>query len=1060
MIEWFARNSVAANLLMVAIVVMGIFSASKNIPLEVFPSFDADRITISTALRGATPESIEDGVTRRIEEAIYDLEGIEKVQSRSVEGRSTVIADITTGYDRQIILNDIKLRVDALSTLPSSAEKPVVSLSEFNGAVIFLGVLADPAQNISPKFLRQAADKVRLDLLRNPNISKIEYNGATNYEISINVPSDVLDAYNLSLNDVARKIREGSADISAGNIQSNSGDILVRTNGQAYTAAEFARIPIISGNEGSKPIVLEDIATISDGFEEQPLITQFNGKPSVMLEVLRVGDQSAIKVADAVHAYIAENQESLPTGISLEFWDDDSLVIKARLSTLISSGIQGGILVLILLSLFLRPAIAFWVFIGVPVSFMGALLFMPFVNGTFNVISLFAFITVLGIVVDDAIVTGESIYRRMRDGEDSLSAAITGTRQIAVPVTFGIITTVVAFAPLANLGNTRLAFIASQIPMVVIPVLLMSLVESKLVLPAHLSHIKPRTDEQRAGWLARTQMRISRGFENAIKEHYQPFLERCLNNKTVTLAIILSVSAVTVAYAQLGHTRFTFFPRVESEEIRFSLAMPDTTAFETTHKHIQTITREVQALQEEYRNPDNGVSIIRHVFSSSGSSGRTNKASVGRVSVELIPPPERHIKIKASEIANIIRKKVTPLIPGFESFSVRASTGQGQSPINVELSGASRIRMSEMIELIRNRLNTYPNVYDIQDNYSGRKEELNIVLKPAAYALGLSLSDVATQVRNSVFGLQAQRIQRGRDEVRVMVRYPLQERSSIEDLKSLPIKVAASNTELPLSDIADFKPSTTPATLYRLERKGILNVTADVDKKSVDMPALMSDLQAYMVELRSLYPEVAVTYRGEAEEQQESNQNLFSGLILVLITIYALLAIPFKSYGQPFIVMSVIPFGVVGALLGHIIVLRDLSFLSIIGMMALTGVVINDSLVLVDTINKLRQQGRSVYEAISEAGAIRFRPVMLTSITTFAGLTPLLLDFSTQAEFLKQMAISLGFGILFATVITLILVPINYLLAYNAKHALLRFWHGNDDTNAAINNQPFYGSKS
>lgn len=1045
MIEWFARNPVAANLLMVAVVIAGFFSASNHIPLETFPSSEVDRISIRTTLRGATPKSIEEGVTRRIEEAIYDLEGLEKVESRSSEGTSTVIAYVLAGYDRRQILNEIKLRVDALNTLPQAAEKPVVSINQVNYGVIFVAVTADdPNGLISRKSLRQAADKVRQDLLLDPNITLVEYDGATNYEISIEIPPQTLDAYNLSLDEVGRKIREGSVDISAGNIQSQAGDILVRTDGQAYSAQDFANIPIINGSDGSKPVRLADIATITDGFEEQPLISEFNGKPVVMLEVLRVGQQSAIKVADAVHEYIAKSVGTLPSGIALEFWDDDSVVIKGRLSTLISSGIQGGILVLILLSLFLRPAIAFWVFLGVPVSFMGALIFMPFVNGTFNVISLFAFITVLGIVVDDAIVTGESIYRRMRRGEDSLSAAITGTREIALPVTFGIITTVVAFSPLADLGNTRLAFIASQIPMVVIPVLLMSLVESKLVLPAHLSHITPRNDEQRSGKLSQLQLRISRGLENVIERYYQPFLEHCLNNKAITLALILGVSAIVTVYAQLGHIRYTFFPRVQQEEVRFSLSMPDTTGFATTHKHIQTITREIQELQEKYRDPETGTSIIKNIFSTSGASGRLNKSSVGRVSMELLPPPERHISITASQIGKEVREAVTPLIPGFEQFGVRAESGGGQSPINLELSGANYERMSGMISLLRVRLANYPDVYDIQDNYSGGKEELNISLKPAAYALGLSLSDVASQVRNAVFGFQAQRVQRGRDELRVMVRYPLNKRSAIEDLTSLPIKVANSNTEIPLSDIAEFTSSTSPSTLYRLNRKGILNVTADIDKKTVDMTALMSDLRSYVDELKSLYPDITVTYRGEAEEQQESNSSLLLNLIIILVIIYALLAIPFKSYGQPFIVMSIIPFGVVGAIMGHMLLMRDLSFLSVIGMLALTGVVVNDSLVLVDTINKLRNQGMSVYQAISEAGTRRFRPVMLTSITTFAGLTPLLLDFSTQAEFLKQMAISLGFGILFATVITLIVVPINYLLAYKFKHAVLAFWHGTE----------------
>ena len=1046
MIEWFARNPVAANLLMVAVVIAGFVSASRSIPIEAFPSFEPDRITVTTAFRGATPRSVEDSITSRIEEAIYDLEGIEKIESRSSEGSSVVIADVVPGYEKRQVLNDIKLRVDALSTLPQAAEKPVVAIAQLNFGVIFLAVLGDDNANIGPKLLRTTADKVREDLLLSPEISLIEYDSVADYEISIEVDQQTLDAYNLSIDEIGQRIREGAVDISAGNIQSRAGDILVRTDGQAYTESDFAKLPIISNGSGV-PVRLGQIATINDGFEEQPLITKFNGKPAIMLEVLRVGDQSAIQVANEVHKFIAKSKQTLPPGISLEFWDDDSVVVRNRISTLVDSGIQGGILVLILLSLFLRPAIAFWVFLGVPVSFMGALIFMPFVDGTFNVMSLFAFITVLGIVVDDAIVTGENIYRRMREGEDSLNAAIRGTQQIALPVTFGILTTVVAFSPLADLGSTRQAFLASQIPMVVIPVLLMSLVESKFVLPAHLSHIKPRNESETNSGLAKIQVKISRGLENAIISHYQPFLNRCLKNKALTLVWFLSFSAIIVAYAQFGHIKFTLFPRVQSEEIRFTLTMPDTTGFATTHQHIETISQEVQRAQEKYRDPVTGVSVIRHIYSTSGSTGRTNKASVGRVNVEIIPPPERHVQITATELAREIRLAVTPEIVGFEKLSVRAETGSSATPINVELSGTDFKEMGEVVALVRERLKTYPFVYDIQDNYTGGKEELDIDLTPAAHALGLDRAEVASQVRNAIFGFEAQRIQRGKDELRVMVRYPLDQRSSIEDLTQLPIKVPNSNQELPLSDIATFSSGISPTTLYRLDRKGILNVSADFNKELGNMASIMRDLVPYMNEVTTLYPNVSVAYRGEAEEQEKSNSNLLSGLFIVLILIYTLLAIPFKSYGQPFIVMSVIPFGVVGAILGHIIVMRDLSFLSIVGMLALTGVVVNDSLVLVDTINQKRREGKSVMEAVSESGAVRFRPVLLTSITTFAGLTPLLLDFSTQAEFLKQMAISLGFGILFATIVTLLIVPINYLIAYQAKHALLDFWNKEDKSN-------------
>ena len=1044
MIEWFARNSVAANLLMAGIVIAGVTAAVRSIPMEVFPSFVLDVVSIQTEFRGATPHAVQDGLTTRIEEAIFDIEGIDEINSRSAEGSSAVYADIEAGYDRRDILEKIKLRVDALNTLPVAAEKPVVSLAARNWGVLYIGVIGDPKQGFDDKALRAYADQVREELLALPEISLVEYDGVKNYEIGIEIDPSTLQSYGLSLADVGRAIRSNSADISAGNIQSKSGDILLRVDGQAYTAAEFARIPILYSQD-APPVRLGDIARINDGFEEQPLVSTFNGNPVVMLEVLRVGDQSAIKVADAALTYIEKANLAAPAGISLEYWDDDSVIIRDRLNTLMWSGIQGGMLVLLLLSLFLRPAIAFWVFLGIPVSFMGALIFMPFVGGTFNIMSLFAFITVLGIVVDDAIVTGENIYRKMREGADSLTASIEGTKQIAVPVTFGILTTVVAFAPLADLGNNRLGILAGQIPMVVIPVLLMSLVESKLVLPAHLSHVKPRDESQRANLFSRVQMKISRGLENFVISRYQPFLERCMHNKLITLVTVVAISAVILSVALLGHIKYSSWPRVQSEEIRFSLAMPDTTGFETTNGHITRVADAVRELQEKYRDPETGVSIIRHIFTNSGVDGQTVKSSVGRVAVEIIAPPERHIEITATELAEEVRDLVGE-IPGAQKFSIRAEAGGGGSaPIAIELSGDDTKQIAIMVDAIRTKLATFPTLYDIQDNFTGGKEELNLTLKPLAYSLGLDLADVAEQVRAAVFGFQVQRIQRERSEIRVMLRYPLEHRSAVDDLYRLPIRVEGSDVPVPLADLATFEITSSPTTLYRLDRKAVVTVSADLNKKQSDMGAIMRDLQAFMVDLKQSHPSIDYTFKGEAEEQAESNSYLMVGFMFVILSIYALLAIPFKSYGQPLIVMSIIPFAFVGGVFGHMILLKDLSFLSVVGILALMGVVVNDSLVLVDYINQKRKQGVAVVDAVLSAGAARFRPVLLTSLTTFAGLTPLLLDVSTQAEFLKPMAISLGFGILYTTAITLLVVPLNYVVAYNAKHAWLRLWHG--DTN-------------
>jgi multidrug efflux pump subunit AcrB len=1051
MIEWFAKNPVAANILMIGIVLAGLLSASSSVPVETFPSSELDTVTISTSFRGATPKTVEEGITLRVEEAIADIEGIEELTARSAEGVSTVIAEINESYEKRNVLDDIKVRVDALNTLPSDAEKPVVALNTRNRTVIYVAIQGE----VSTKVLREVAGQFRERLLTSNEITNVQLQGIADYQMNIEVSPQTLDAYNITLAQVGNAIREGARDVSAGNVQTRNGDILVRSDGQAFTAEEFSNIPILSNSQGS-PITLGQIAKIDDGFEEKSLITTFNGKPAIMLEVRRVGEQSALKVSAQTKAYMEKFEPNMPSGVTIDYWDDDSVYLKSRIGAVLNSAWMGGILVMVLLSLFLRPAVAFWVFLGIPVSFMGAFLFMPQVNGTFNVVSLFAFIMVLGIVVDDAIVTGENIYRKIRDGMDPQQAAIVGTKEITIPVTFGILTTVVAFIPLSYLQGTRFDFIGSQMPMVVIPVLLMSLVESKLVLPSHMSHIRPRPEGEKTNWLGRTQQKISRGLEAFVEAYYRPFLERCVRNRAITLATLIALSSIVVASITIGHIRFTPFPYVESDTVRINLTMPESTGFETTNKHIQDIVSHIKTLREKYRDPETGESIIQNVLASSGSQRRSIKTNLGSVRVELVSSEERR-GIRTSQIAREVRKLIGD-IPGAQSLSVQSRWFRGDSPINVELSGSEPRKLYEVIEKLKVKFKSYPGVFDVQDNYSGGKEELKLSLKPQAYTLGLNLRDVASQARNAVFGFQAQRIQRGRDELRVMVRYPLAHRSSIQDLKQLAIRVPNSTEEVLLSDIANVEPFESPSTLYRLNRTSILNITTDVDKDIANVPLILSEVDEYLSTVQQEFPDLRYRFDGEAEDAAETNKRLTSGLILVLAAIYALLAIPFKSYGQPLIVMSIIPFGLIGAAVGHIVTGQNLSVLSIFGMLALVGVLVNDSLVLVDYINKRRQQGMELVEAVINAATIRFRPVLLTSITTFAGLAPILMDGSQQAKWLKPMATSLAFGILFATIITLIIVPVNYLVAREFKYfckrtstatwnTWLEFWNKEDPKN-------------
>lgn len=1018
MIAWFTRNHVAANLLMISILFLGLFSVSRLIPLEVFPSFVTDRISISMSLRGATPEDVEQGVTIRIEEAIQDLEGIKKISSRSSENQSTVTVEVDSGYEPRELLADIKSRVDAINTFPQDAEKPVVALAQRIHDVINVTV----SSRYSEKETREFAEKVRDDLLRLPGVTQLNLDGVRDYEISIEVEQDKLRQYQLSLESISTAIKQSSVDVSAGNLKTLGGDILLRSKGQAYHKDEFARIVVKSYPDGSL-VRLSDVAIINDGFEESPVSTRFNGLRAVFIEIYRIGDQSAIEVAEKVKDYIAEQQASLPQGFELSYWGDNSVIVKNRISTLSKNALQGGILVLALLTLFLRPSIAFWVFVGIPVSFMGAFLVMPFFGVSLNVMSLFGFILVLGIVVDDAIVTGENIYTHLKTAESGEQAAIRGTQEVATPVTFGILTTVVAFLPLAFIEGNRGALFA-QIPVVVIPVLLMSLVESKFVLPAHLKRLKLRKEKQKSSRFSQFQQRFADGFEHAIIRFYSPLLQRAVSHKGVTLSLFIAGFGIILALVTSGWMKFTFFPRIPSETVRAVLTLPSGTPFDVTARYIDLMSVKAEALKNKYRDPDSGESVVINILATTGGRGGTT--NVGRVRFEITPPESRSISIGSRALVAEWRGLIGQ-IPGAESLTFRAEIGRSSDPIDIQLSGTSLKILAEAAERVKQQLATYPTVFEISDSLSDGKQELQLSLNAQGKALGLSPSDVSRQVRSAFYGVQVQRIQRGRDDVRVMLRLPLTERSSLTSLNQLLIPLPGGG-QVPLNHVASLKAGKSPSTIYRIDRYRTINVIADVEKNNTNMTALQADIKTSLAEIMGQYPAIRYSMEGEAKEQRESFSSLTWGLGFVLFAIYVLLAIPFKSYVQPFIVMSVIPFGMIGAVIGHWVMGMGLTLMSLLGMLALVGVVVNDSLVLVDYINKQRRQGTALMDAVIGAGAARFRPVMLTSITTFIGLMPLLFETQTQAQFLIPMAVSLGFGIIFATFITLLLVPVNYLL--------------------------------
>ncbi|MEM9621003.1 MAG: efflux RND transporter permease subunit [Pseudomonadota bacterium] len=1030
MIAWFARNDIAANLLMVAIIISGAYALAYETSVEIFPTIEPDRISVTVALRGASPEDAELGLAVHVEQAIDGIPGIKSYRSVSREGSTAININVDEDADPETVLNAVKSRVDAINTFPAEAERPITRLAQRQYPVITVAV----GGSVNEAELRQFAERVRDDLLANPAISQVDLESIGNYEIAIEASQDRLRQFNLSLAELTRTIRASSIDLSAGNVRTLGGDILIRSKGQAYQRAEFENLVVKTNPDGSITR-LGDVATILDGFQEDTVKTMLDGMSAALVEVDRTGSESALEISAEVKAYVEQMQNRLPTGLELAYWDDNAQQLRNRLGVLGNSAWQGALLVILLLALFLRPKIALWVFIGIPISFIGAFTVMSAFGVSLNLMSAFGFIVVLGIIVDDAIVTGESVYQRLKKGESGLDASVNGTIDVAVPVTFGVLTTMVAFLPLAfiegSFGN-----IMAPVAAVVVSVLLFSLIESKLVLPAHLKGMGKRLESAPPSRMQAWQASFADGFEAMILRHYRPTLQLLLQHRYSTFAVFVGVLFIVVALVNSGWTRFTFMPSVQGETAVATLTMPVGTPYELTDQYVNEIFASARQMQLKYTDQDSGQSIIKHIVSSTGARGGTIGSHLGRVRFELQPPEERRLKITTSELLNEWRQGIGP-IPGAEALTFRASFFRVGDPISIQLTGDSLAQLEQAATQIKQHLTTYPTVSEVADTLSNGKDEIRIEVKPQGYALGLTRSDIVTQVSQAFRGFEVQRIQRGRDDVRVLVRLPAAERADMSTLEGLLISTPAAQ-QVPLAHVATLTPGKGPLSITRINRFRTISISAEVDKANTNMTALQNSLRSYLDELVPQYPGLRASLEGEAREQRESFSSVQSGLLIVVFVIYAMLALPLRSYSLPLVVMSVIPFGVIGAVAGHWIMGYTLSMLSVMGLLALTGVVVNDSLVLVDAVSKQRKGGVSLHEAVLNAGVIRFRPILLTSLTTFFGLMPMLLEKSTTAQFLIPMGISLSFGMLFATVITLVLVPVNLLIARDIRH-----WSGN-----------------
>ncbi len=1039
-IAWFARNHVAANLLMIVIISAGLFTMFNRVPLEVFPAFERDVINVSASYAGAAPNEVEESVVRRIEEAVSDLPEIEHITSTATEGSASVNIDLLEGTDKDQLLNEIKSRVDSIGDFPDDVDSPTASTSVRIRENINVIVFGD----INETELNRETLKVRDELLQLDGITQVAISGLRPYEISIEIPELTLQRYNLSLTEISTAIRNSSRDIPAGTLNTDAGEIRIRTLGKATQVSDFENINIRSNADGTQ-IRLGDIATVIDAFDEGPQYTSFDGKRGASLEVYRVGDQNAIELSKKVIDYIADKNDRLPENVSLTYWRDNSKSIKARLSTLVNSALQGCLLIFLLLSLFLRPKVALWVSVGIPISFMGAMTLMPYIGVTYNLISLFAFIVVLGIVVDDAIVTGENIYTHLQRGSDPTTAAIEGTQEVSVPVTFGVLTTMTAFVPLLMVGGLR-GQIFAVIPAIILPVLLFSLIESKLILPAHMSSVSIPDPNKKVNILARIQQKIAGSLEWFIDRIFSPFLGVALRLRYFMLTLFIAALVISILSVTTGRYKFTFFPRIQSEYVRADLTMPEGTPIEVTGKHVDNMLKQLLILQEKYVEEGSNQSVIQHILTTVGTKGgsrrklTSGKSNIARIQFETIPPESRKLEISSSEMIREWQRMIGD-IPGAESLSFRAEFGRGGQPLAIQISGNDFDRLSAASVEIKERLADYNGLFDITDSFEGGKDEIRMKMKPEGELLGINITSLGQQIRNSIFGSEAQTVQRGSEDARVVVRLPKEERYSVTALEKIRIRTQNGDS-VPLLQIADVEIEQGFSSIRRVDGQRVLDISADADKEAVDMPRIQEEMGQWLPEILQNYPDINYTFEGELKEQSEAFSSLNYGLMFALLGIYGLLAIPFRSYVQPFIVMGVIPFSIIGALLGHGIMGMTLSISSVLGMLALTGVVVNDSLVLVDYINKRRLEGVSLMDAVKKAGGARFRPILLTSLTTFAGLLPLMFEKSTQAQFLIPMAVSLGFGILFATLLSLVLVPVSYLVLEDVKRvikAIIRF---------------------
>ena len=1039
-IGWFVRNHVAANLMMFAIIGLGLYSG-LNLRQQTTPDFDINYVSVRVPYLGAAPEEVEEGVVIKIEEAIQDTKGIKKIKSTSSEGLGSVRAEVEIGADINEVLNEIKAKVDAISTFPELTEKPVVYKVEIPTGILFVSIYG----NLDEYQRKNIAEEMKDELLNFPEIKSINLLGDRNFEISIEVTENTLREYDLTMSEISAAIRASSIDLPGGRIRTDGGDILLRTKGQVYTGEEFGALVLRTYPDGSR-LLLSDIANIDDGFVESRSWGRFNGQSTLDMEILAAQAENEIETADRVKEYISEKSSSLPEGINLEVWGDRSIYLQDRLDMMSKNMLQGAILVFIVLSLFLRLKVAIWAVIGIPIAFFGALWLMPVgpFPVTINMISLFGFIMVLGIVVDDAIIIGESIYTKIRADGHSIENVIKGAQKVALPATFGVLTTIAAFAPMLFVTGFAGPFFKAM-SVVVILCLFFSIIESKLILPAHLAYAKideineeeifsPYSNipwyKRPSRFFQRANRFVQNNLHSIIENKYAPLIEKAVRNRGLTIATFLSALIIIIGILNSGITKFVLFPEVPGDYVVVELTMIDGSSAESRDEVINRIEQAALDINDEWleKYPNDLPPINKMGAYTGGMTELGTPVAGDNIGLLVAELPFENRKVSVLELENMWRDKVEDM-PGVKklTFDSGRNIGGGSS-ISFNILGEDIKQLEEASKQLERKLTEYEGVFDIRSSLNVGGEEIKLDIKPQAESLGLSMASVGRQVRQAFYGEEAQRIQRGKNEIKVMVRYPEEDRTSIGNLESMRIR-NNNGDEIPFSSVATASFGKAYSSIIRENGIRVVTVSADADSSTVEPRRVISDItENYIPEMRDKFPQLKFDLEGSSSETVKLVQELTNASIAALFLIYILIAIPLKSYLQPIIIMSVIPFGLIGAVIGHIVLNEAISMFSLFGLVALAGVVVNDSIIMVDFINKARQEGMDIIQAVVNSGTQRFRAIILTSLTTAIGLMPIMTETSTQAQFVIPMAISIAFGIVFATVITLFLVPCLYVL--------------------------------